>query len=76
MQTTGGNTPIYTTGDLREEFVDSLVRQHPYYVKKVWRFDRWHHQVNYKPFKKYKLIRKDIDFPTGINDYGMKLIKT
>ena len=29
MSVKGGNTPIYTTGDLREKFVDSLIEQHP-----------------------------------------------
>ena len=38
MVTKGGNTPIYLTGDLRSNFVDSLTEQHPDVVKKVWRF--------------------------------------
>lgn len=77
MTTKGGNTPIYTTGDLRCNFVDSLIDQHPNHVKKVWRFGRWHHQVNYKPFKKNKLIRVD-NYDEIVkdrnNEYGMKLI--
>lgn len=75
MVTKGGNTPIYTTGDLRSDFVDSLVEQHPDIVKKVWRFERWHHEVNYKPFEKNKLIKKDgIVIPNIVNNYGMQLI--
>lgn len=74
MITKGGNTPIYTQGDLRSEFTDSLIRQHPDVVKKVWRYDRWHHEVNYKPFKKNKLIRKEgLIIPDGVNNYGMTL---
>ena len=77
MSINGGNTPIYTTGDLREEFVDSLVRQHPDVVDKVWRYDRWHHQVNYKPFALNKLKFKDgINDKSPVNNYGMKLIET
>ena len=76
MVTKGGNTPIYTTGDLRSDFVDSLIEQHPDVVKKVWRFDRWHHEVNYKPFKKNKLILKpNIKIESGIDNYGMVLVK-
>ena len=76
MVTKGGNTPIYTTGDKRSEFADSLVNQHPDVVKKVWRYERWHHQVNYKPFAKNKLILRDgLNIKNEINNYGMKLIK-
>lgn len=77
MTTKGGNTPIYTTGDLRSEFVDSLVEQHPDVVKKVWRYDRWHHQVNYKPFLNNMLIKKDgLNIKRGLDEYGMKLVKS
>ena len=76
MVTKGGNTPIYTTGDLRSNFVDSLIEQHPDVVKKVWRFNRWHHEVNYKPFSKNKLILKQgLKISNDVNEYGMKLIK-
>ena len=74
MITSGGNTPIYTTGDLRSEFVDSLVKQHPDVVKKVWRYGRWHHEVNYKRFQANKLIKKDgLLINNEINNYGMVL---
>ena len=79
MVTKGGNTPIYTTGDKREMFVDSLIEQHPDVVRKVWRFNRWHHQVNYKPFKKNKLERVDNYneiVKAGINNYEMKIVQT
>ena len=40
----------------------------------VMRWNRWHHQVNYKPFKQNKLIRKEgLVIPKGINNYGMVL---
>ena len=72
MITKGGNTPIYITGDLRSNFVDSLIEQHPDVVKKVWRFERWHHEVNYKPFNKNKLVKKEkIIIENKINEYGM-----
>jgi hypothetical protein len=75
MITKGGNTPIYTTGDLRSNFVESLIEQHPDVVRKVWRFERWHHEVNYKPFEKNKLIKKEaLIIENKINNYGMKLI--
>lgn len=74
----GGNTDsIYNTGDNRKEFAESLKRQHPDLVKVTRKFNRWHHHVNYKPFKRRRLELKDgIEVKKGINDYGMKLIKT
>jgi hypothetical protein len=71
----GGNTnTIYNTGDERMEFAQSLVDQHPDVVKVTRKFNRWHHQVDYKPFAKNKLIRKPIEFPTEPNEYGMELV--
>jgi hypothetical protein len=77
MTMKGGNTDtIYNTGDQRKEFAESLKRQHPDCVEVVWKFNRWHHQVNYTLFKKNKLIRKsDITIQRGVNNYGMKLIE-
>lgn len=71
----GGNTDsIYNTGDKRRAFAESLKEQHPGIVEVVWKFNRWHHQVNYTIFKKNKLIKKkDFVEKRGINDYGMIL---
>lgn len=75
MTMKGGNTDtIYNTGDNRKEFAESLVRQHPDVAKVVWRFNRWHHHVNYKPFKKNKLIKVNgVKVKEGVNNYGMIL---
>jgi hypothetical protein len=77
MTQTGGNTDtIYNTGDKRLAFAESLQEQHPDVVKVVWRFNRWHHLVNYKPFAKNILIRKQgTQVINEINNYGMTLIK-
>jgi len=49
---------------------------HPDVSELVWKFGRWHHHVDYKPFKKNKLIRRDdIAIPSEPNEYGMRLIK-
>jgi len=74
MKMGGGNEDIYSETNNRSEFVDSLIEQHPDVVRKTFKFGRWHHQVNYSKFKRNRLVRKDINFPTGINNYGMKLI--
>lgn len=42
----------------------------------AWRWNRWHHYVDYRPFQKNKLRRRpDVEIPEGINEYGMKLVK-
>lgn len=69
----GGNTSeLYGETNDRKEFAESLYEQHPDVVRVVWRFNRWHHHVNYKPFAKNKLIRKPDYNYSGINNYGMK----
>ena len=54
----GGNTDtIYNTGDNRREFAESLAQQHPDVAKVVFRYGRWHHDVDYRRFKINKLTR-------------------
>jgi len=73
MRAKGGNTDeIYKQTNNRKEFAESLKEQHPDVVDVVWKFNRWHHKVNYKPFKKNKLIKcKDLNITNDINNYGM-----
>jgi hypothetical protein len=50
------------------------VKVHPDISKLVWKFQRWHHHVDYTVFKKLKLIRKpDLVVSDEVNNYGMKL---
>jgi len=52
-----------------------LVDMHPDVAQLVWKYGRWHHHVNYEPFKKNKLILKQgVSLPTGVNNYGMELV--
>lgn len=76
MRMSGGNTDnVYNDTDNRREFAESLRKQHPDLVKVVWRFNRWHHQVNYKPFKENRLLINDnLKIPKSVNNYGMKLV--
>lgn len=73
----GGNTDtVYEKDDYRLKFVKSLQKQHPDVVELVWRYGRWHHQVNYEPFKKNKLVLKEDIVPIAEdNEYGMTLRK-
>jgi hypothetical protein len=53
---------------------ESLKEQHPDIVTIAWKWDRWQHHVDYTPFKKNKLIRKEgIIIKQGVDNYGMVL---
>ena len=76
MVMNGGNTDELYAGNGRLKMARSLQKQHPDVASIVWKWDRWHHKVNYKPFKKNKLIRrKGIKISKEVNNYGMKLKK-
>ena len=78
MSCKGGNTDELYRQDLafdgRLEMARSLQRQHPDVTKIVWRWNRWQHQVDYRPFAGNKLIRRPgLIIDPGVNEYGMKL---
>lgn len=78
MQLKGGMTDYYQSDECkgRYTFAEELYNAHPDVTKITKKFNRWHHHVNYTPFKKNKLIRKkDIKIPNVINNYGMVLQK-
>lgn len=71
----GGNTEEFYAEEGTKAKSEMLADLHPDVASVVWRFNRWHHHVDYKPFKKNRLKRKaNIDIPQGINNYGMELI--
>ena len=48
---------------------------HPDVASLVWKYGRWHHFVDYTPFKINKLkLKPDVVLPDGNNEYGMKLV--
>ena len=76
MRMKGGNTDeVYNDGTNRRAFAESLKQQHPDCVKIVWKFNRWHHQVNYKKFRgnKLKLENKNL-LTNNSNEFGMRLV--
>jgi hypothetical protein len=73
MRMRGGNTDELYKDDGRLRMAKSLVEQHPDVAKVVWRFGRWHHSVDYRPFRKNKLIRVQDQPISENNEYGMVL---
>lgn len=72
MRMKGGNTDVLYKDDGRKKMAESLRDQHPDIVKVVWKFGRWHHAVNYKPFKENQL-KRIVEVKEGVNNYGMIL---
>lgn len=71
----GGNTDnVYNTGDHRRAFAESLKDQHPDCVEVVWKFNRWHHKVDYSKFKTKLLMKGGITKTMSNNEYGMYLV--
>lgn len=79
MKMSGGNTEsLYKLDneDGRLLMAQSLQRQHPDVVKITRKWGRWQHQVDYRPFRGNKLIKKEgVEIPEGVNNYGMVLVK-
>jgi hypothetical protein len=78
MRMRGGNTDsVYAETDNRREFAESLAQQHPDVAKVAFKFGRWHHHVDYRPFKKNRLKYQDAtNLPKESNNYGMRLISS
>lgn len=75
MHMSGGNTDELYQDDGRLQMARSLQDQHPDVTKIVWKYNRWHHKVDYSRFKGNRLIRRDdIEISTEPNEYGMKLV--
>lgn len=71
----GGNTADFYKQEGTMAKSQMLADLHPDVARVVWRFNRWHHHVDYRPFKNNKLIKKTgLVIPDQINNYGMKLV--
>ena len=72
----GGNTKEFYSHEGTLNKSQMLVDMHPDVAKVVWRFNRWHHHVDYSKFKKNKLIKKELIYiGEKVNNYGMVLKK-
>jgi hypothetical protein len=71
----GGNTEEFYDDEGTLPKSQMLEKLHPDVAKVVFKFNRWHHQVDYSKFKKNKLIKVvDTSMMPKINNYGMELI--
>ena len=81
--TKGGNTDEFYAVEDQEDAVlhgtsnksDMLKEMHPDVTSNVWKYGRWHHYVDYSPFKKNKpIMKKGLKLKDEVNNYGMELI--
>lgn len=71
----GGNTQEFYKGEGTLPKSQMLADLHPDVATVVWRFNRWHHHVDYRPFKDNKL-KRIAELPAQkVDEYGMKLIE-
>ncbi len=71
---TGGNTKEFYAEEGTLPKSKMLADMHPDVAEVKWMFNRWHHKVNYKPFKANKLIPIDNHESKGVNNYSMELV--
>jgi len=69
----GGNTEAFYSQKGTLPKSQMLVDQHPDVAKVAWRFGRWHHHVDYSPFKNLGLIPDDDYTPTSEPLYKFRL---
>lgn len=74
QQIKGGNTAEFYAKEGTFKKSEMQVKVHPDVSKLVKKFGRWHHYVDYRPFKKNKLkLREGIKLSSSNNEYGMIL---
>lgn len=72
----GGNTSQFYSKEGTILKSRMLQQMHPTLVRISWRYGRWHHYVNYRPFKRNKLDKKpNLRIKKGADNYDMKLLK-
>jgi len=75
QQIKGGNTEAFYAKEGTYPKSAMQVAMHPDVSKIVWRFGRVHHHVDYRPFRKNKLILRLGEEPgDGVNNYGMRRV--
>ena len=71
----GGNTDAFYREEGTLPKSRMLAELRPDVARVVWKFGRWHHHVDYAPFKGNKLIRRpDAPVEQDTNEYGMRLV--
>jgi hypothetical protein len=71
----GGNTQEFYDKEGTLPKSKMLADLHPDVARVAWRFNRWHHHVDYKRFKDNELKKIDHTKYEKIKNYGLKLVQ-
>lgn len=72
----GGNSADFYDEEGTLPKSQMLADLHPDVAKVVFKFNRWHHHVDYSPFKNNKLLKiVDTSFMQKVDNYGMELVR-
>ena len=52
-----------------------LVDMHPDVVRLVYKFHRWHHEVNYSVFKQQLKMKENESHLAKVNEFGMRIVR-
>jgi hypothetical protein len=69
----GGNTDEFYAKEGTEAKSRMLVAMHPDVARLTWKWHRIHHEVDYRPFEKTKLVQRKGYVATPKTNYGLKL---
>jgi hypothetical protein len=71
----GGNTAEFYAKEGTLPKSQMQVAMHPDVSTLVFKFGRWHHHVDYGPFKKNKLVlREGVERARAVDEYGMRIV--
>lgn len=70
----GGNTAEFYANEGTLPKSKMLVRTYPRYARLVWKFNRWHHTVDYSSFQRLHLkLDPGVQVQEGVNEFGLAL---
>lgn len=72
----GGNTEEFYAKEGTYPKSKMLEDMHPDVAKVVWKFNRWHHHVDYSGFTQKLKLKDGVERIGGINDFNMVVIPT
>ena len=71
----GGNSAEFYDGEGTMNKSKMLADMNPDVARLAWKFNRWHHHVDYSRFKNNRLIAKDNIIYNKDKEYGMRLVE-